>query len=563
MTPVALGWWVARALTATALLAAIFGFGRSWLPRVGWLAAALVALHLVTFLRPRHIAAFARGARARWFAVALALTVLLAVCVRVPGYSGDLGNAPLDIDEHRLAVNVKHYFSTGELGHETVEHYPGAVFWLFSGASFVSYVHSLASGVPERPAALPAEFYVHAARTANIVVAAAIVLITGLLGRRIGGPLAGVLSALVVAIVPLSVETTVLVRNDPGMVLAVTAAVYVSLVFRDTGRLAWAAAAGLVVGVAIAIKYSSVFALVPALSAAAACRGSRDRVKGVLVVLAACTLAVAVTNHFIWADVPNFLRQLAEQVGITGRGHYAASDNPAAAYVDILVRFGPGLPLLLLAGAFAVHALATRTLDGWMLVSFPLLYVWFMTQRPAQFPRWVFPVVPFVAIAGMSALVAAVQTTGAFARSRPRGIRTPAYLVAAALVIVSLWPPLRAGAVTFSKRVTPMTHAATIAWMSRNLPPGSAVLAERHWLDLRGLPLEVHRVDDLRLSLDEGIQGLAAYDYVVVPEIHFGHPTLRRLGFMHRVHAEQGFGGSLGHDYEIYAVPRVPGAGAR
>jgi 4-amino-4-deoxy-L-arabinose transferase-like glycosyltransferase len=66
-----------------------------------------------------------------------------------------------------------------------------------------------------------------------VCVAAGIVLFTGLTARRLFGRTAGLLAALVVAIVPLSVDTTTAVRNDPGMVLAVMAAVYLALVSVD------------------------------------------------------------------------------------------------------------------------------------------------------------------------------------------------------------------------------------------------------------------------------------------------------------------------------------------
>jgi hypothetical protein len=56
------------------------------------------------------------------------------------------------------------------------------------------------------------------------------------------------------------------------------------------------------------------------------------------------------------------------------------------------------------------------------------------------------------------------------------------------------------------------------------VPPGSRVLLEEHWLDLDGLPLSVTRVPDLPAVLDEGVQALAEYEWVVVPEIHMSPP---------------------------------------
>jgi hypothetical protein len=57
------------------------------------------------------------------------------------------------------------------------------------------------------------------------------------------------------------------------------------------------------------------------------------------------------------------------------------------------------------------------------------------------------------------------------------------------------------------------------------------------------------------------IDQLAGADWLVVPEPYFGNPMLRRLGFVQRFHADRSFGGHLGYDYEIYAVPKIPEIG--
>ena len=88
---------------------------------------------------------------------------------------------------------------------------------MFAAASFVAYVRGLAAGVALSPDLLPGATFVFACRFMNIFVAAGIVGLTGLLGRRLSGAATGLLAAATVAIVPLSVDTTVLVRNDPGM----------------------------------------------------------------------------------------------------------------------------------------------------------------------------------------------------------------------------------------------------------------------------------------------------------------------------------------------------------
>jgi hypothetical protein len=127
-----------------------------------------------------------------------------------------------------------------------------------------------------------------------------------------------------------------------------------------------------------------------------------------------------------------------------------------------------------------------------------------------------------------------------------------------ALVLAgALWLPLSAAAVATSRRLTPPTHVLAEQWLERHAAPGSTVLLETNWLAPATPPMSVRRVADLRGTLDSGLEALAGTQWVVVPEPVFGHPTLRRLGLVAQIKAGRGFGGHLGYDYEIYAVPRI------
>jgi hypothetical protein len=265
--------------------------------------------------------------------------------------------------------------------------------------------------------------------------------------------------------------------------------------------------------------------------------------------------AVAVTNHYIWSDFPNFLKQLSDQIAITGPGHWGATDDPRGFYVLILGRFGTGVALLVLAAAFAVYTLATRRLDFWIAVSFPILYLAFMAGRPSQFPRWVYPMLPFVAIMSAASVVMIGERLRAWMRTRSVSPRT-AHAVVGLLVAGVLAQPMWSGAVSVSRRLTVPPYARAEARIRELAKPGEVVLLEKGWLDLSTSGVTTRRVEDLRKTLDGGLDQFSGAGWVVVPKTQFGHPTLRQLGFYERIHADQGFGGSVGYDYEIYAVPK-------
>jgi 4-amino-4-deoxy-L-arabinose transferase-like glycosyltransferase len=551
--------FLAALIAAGALVLSLAGVWPGTLPGFGWLAILLIAIHVLTIARQTVDVGRVRDfIRTRALGLTLMIVCALAVAVRLPGFASDLGHTPLDIDEERLAANVRHYFLTGEVRHEHIEHYPGAVFWLFAASSLLVFLRALNNGVLAAVHDAPIEMFAHAARLANIYVAAATVGVTGLVGSRLSGNAAALAAALLVAIVPLSVETTVLVRNDAGMVLAVVAATYAALAYYDTGKLAWIAASGTFAGLAGGIKYSAVFAIAPVLVAALSVSTRRTRIRAASVGLLSFALALGISHHFIWADFPTFLRQVARQYAFTGPGHPWSIDNPAWFYVMTLVS-AAGWPMLLLATAFTVYALSTRQARLWIFISFPLLYMWFMTQRDLQVARWVFPLVPFVAVAGSAALVAGLRRLIELvpSMSKPNRRVGMAGLATAVALIVVFGQPLWAGTVSLSRRVTRPTHELTEAWIRQNAPPGTVVLLGRAWLDLSETKVVTRRVPDLRAALDGGIEQLNGCDWVVVPEPVFGHPALRQFGFLQRFHADRTFGGNLGLDYEVYELPDV------
>jgi Dolichyl-phosphate-mannose-protein mannosyltransferase len=563
---------LARSVTVLPIVffAALFlrlgGGGVTWLPSaIVLMGLGLAALALNAAVTQRSsfwtgITHDWRGLIARYgFVAGLIALAVLAVLIRLPSIGADLGHQPLDIDEHRLAANVKQFFVKGEIGYHTVEHYPGLFFWMLTGTSLLIYLQGLMEGTLHSIREMPVESFVLAGRLTNTLVASATVVVTGLIGRQMSGTAAGLMAAGILAIAPLSVETMTAMRNDPAQALFVCAAIHAALAASSTDRRAWPVLAGLFSGIATAIKYTGVFALLPAL-VAALLRGSVSaRAARVGLVLLGFVPAIATTNHFLWWDFPNFLRQLSDQVAITGPGHWAALENPAAFHIEILVRFGVGWALLILAAGYGVYGLATGRRDAWVFWLFPLFYSWFTTKRPSQFPRWVFPLLPFVAVAGAAALawiVSSVRVSPAWTRRRSGPALGATAL--ALLVVAVMGQPLWVGLITLSRRLTPPTQQLVEQWL-RERPAGERVLVGQYWLDLTSSRLTVRRVPDLGAALQGGLYSLASNDWVVVPEPFFQNPGLKRLMFVRRVSADQrSLGGNIGYDFEIYASPKLP-----
>ncbi len=556
---------VSAALVLAAMFARLGGLGVGVLPSapvLGLLAAALLALSTLVAHR-NDVTRFLGGgwrdwARANRFAIGLAILVAVAVLLRLPSIGNDLGHHPPNIDEHRLAVNVKAFLATGDVGYHTVEHYPGILFWILSGVSLLTYLKGLMAGAFITIRGMPVEDFILAGRLTSAVIGAATVGVVGLMGRRLAGVTGGLIAAGLFAFAPLAIQTTMTNRNDPIQVLLMSAAVLAAMASIESEERRWPILAGVFAGLATAVKYTSVFALVPALLAALIDGAWRERGVRASLALVGFGLAVAITNHFLWWDSANFVRQLSDQVAITGGGHWGAVSNPSAFQTGVLARFGIGWPLLVLGALVGAWRLASGDRLAWIFWVLPILYSWFTTQRPSQFPRWAYPLLPFVAVAAAAAIVwvaAALRTrfstSGEASAARARLPLLAFGGLAPVLIALPVWQ----GIVDVSRRVNPPTHLLLEAWLAER-PAGERVLVERGWLNLKGPGAQ--RVADLGKTLGSGVYPLTAADWIVVPEPLFTNPGLKQLSLARQFKADYGFGGRVGYNFDVYTPPVPP-----
>ena len=391
-------------VASAALVLRLSGLGAGWLPSAAILLVMLLVAHgwrMAAETTPgplgRHALSWARAHR---FGLGIGGLVVLGVSLRLTGVGLDLGHIPPNIDENRLARSVLFFLRTGEIDHTTVEHYPGVWFWVLTGGFLATYLAGLVAGTATRLGDMPVEQLLLVGRVASVLVEASTIAIVGWLGRQLGGRGVGVVAALVMATSPLAVQISAQFRNDSSMVLLATAATAVAGAATSSSRPVVLGLAAALAGLAAGVKYSAVFALVPVLLAAGFAGDVGGRMRRIGMTVVTFGLVLAASNHFLWADVPNLIKQLGDQIVITGEHHYAARANPAWFYVSTLGGRGVGWVWLLLGAALVVRGLSSRDLTTWILLAFPLCYLWFMPQRPAQFSRWVYPLVPSVAVAG-------------------------------------------------------------------------------------------------------------------------------------------------------------------
>ncbi len=538
-----------RFAVALLLVASLFGLGLERFVSTGLLLGALTIL--LAWHRLPDLTGIVEWSWARRFEVGLAGVGLLALGVRLAGLGLGLGHEGTDIDEARLGKSVLEFFQTGAQGHFTTEDHPGLHFWLLAGGALGAYLWSLVSGALRNVDQASVELFVWAGRVTNAGLGASTAVLTGLVGRAAAGSSAGLVAALLVGVVPLALDTSTQLRNDVGLGFFVVACAWAAVRALARPSLPAIALAGALAGCAAGTKYTGVFALLPVLLAAVLPVREGRAWARVGAGLVAFALAVATTNHFVWWDFPNFVRQLSMDFGHVKPTHYAAAPNARWAYVSLLAADAFGWPLLVLAGTTAAAGLARGAARAGVLASFPLAYLWFMTHKPALFPRWAYPLVPFVAVAAAAGLVDVAR----------RFVRRSGGLAAGFVVAGLLAPALLPAAVTISRRFPPPTYVLGESWLADQLAPGERVLTAPGMLPgMAGAARGLGRTSGLKDLLDAERFELYRYDWIVVPERLFGHPALAPLTLARAFTIDTGFGGNRGADLRIYRPPTAASA---
>jgi 4-amino-4-deoxy-L-arabinose transferase-like glycosyltransferase len=294
-----------------------------------------------------------------------------------------------------------------------------------------------------------------AARIGAVVLGVGAVAATWWLGRSAYGTLAGTVAASVVAVETTHVAYSRMAVTDVPLTLAVACA----LALMIAGRLEWA---GVLVGLAVGVKYPGAFLLAPLVVA-----GRREPARlGAAIAFAALTFAA--TNPFFFVHLREaaadayHVQRLAHE-GWLGFEH----DHTAAlAFADHLWD-GMG-PVLVVAALGLALALARRRRADLVLGSYVLVYFADLLTIRAHFDRYVLPLVPaLAALAGR--------------------VRALAPVTLLLLVVPLAWT------IHDDVRLTRTdTRFVARTWIERNLPHRAVVAAESSSPPLTGfdvLPL--------------------------------------------------------------------------
>jgi len=329
------------------------------------------------------------------------------------------------------------------------------------------------------------------ARAFAAAIGIATVGLTYLLGRRLYGTGAGLVAALLIAVMPYHVVVSRQVLLDGLMTLCATAALYCVVRYVEAGRLSWLLAGGSMMGAAILSKETSIVLLGGLYAFFVLTPSARMRVRHLLL-----TVLLLLAEVAVW---PVMIRLSGHSR--TGQNYllwqmFRRPNHPTFFYFTVLPAWiGPAVLLAALAGLVWLRGEATwreRLLLAWLVV--PVL---FFTLWPVKGFEYLLPVCPPLAVLAGRTLARPLPLPGWLRQPGRLRLRlpTPGWLagrpgpervamgVLAAVTAASL-------AIPAWGRIEPSPSTAFLAgsgglnggrqagdWIQRNIPRGARLLA--------------------------------------------------------------------------------------
>ncbi len=507
----------------------------------------------------------------------LVLIILLALFLRFYGLGFSL---PLTVhpDEPNVVDHAVATIKTGDWNPRWFI-YPSGYHYLQVGVLSLHLLWGIARGIYSGPADLPDSSHVITAapaaylwaRGTTALFGALSVFLVYLLGRRLSGPGAGLVGALLLAVSPLHAEHSHYVTTDVPTAALTLLAVYLAIEVLERGGLGRGFLAGLVVGLAGGFKYNAVVALLPLLLAVGLRAARREPAarRATLPLLAMALLGVlvgyTVACPYTFADLPTFLDDLGYETHVYRFGGEAGVIRiyevgnlrlpPWMAYAHYLGEENLPAALAYLGGI--VLALVRRRRPEMVLLSFVAGYYLFLSSYASIFVRNVLPALPALAVLGgiflaegarwlverrpwkeplsrLSGALLAHKRTGQRAALSARGgaglLRSLDGVLLLLVAPAISFAPARGIYGADRYLAIPTSEVQARSWLDAHVAPGEKVAAELHPLVFMRSSYHVTPVDYLSNYPLEALVNLG-YTYVVANSERYGPEFARQDTF--------------------------------
>jgi len=311
----------------------------------------------------------------------------------------------------------------------------------------------------------------------RMVIAAAglaSVWLTYLVGRRMHSPAVGLVAAAILALSPLHIDLSQLVRTDVQMTMFLLLSVYCALPLAEDYRRGPLVASAAMAGLAGATKWPGMLILLVPLAFILSGPGSlRETAWRVLLSTLAATATLLLVSPYLVLDYRTALGNLI----VEGRPRHLSqtSGGPLETLSFYLLEVLPGAlgwPLLIAAAAGLALCLGRQPARKLVIPTMvPVVtFLALISLQSIMWPRWAVPTLPFLALSAALAFDRLRQWLGRF----PKG---HANLVLAMTGVAAFVPPAW-GAWQGAAERSNDTRDQAVDWIRSNVPETSSIAVE-------------------------------------------------------------------------------------
>ena len=333
------------------------------------------------------------------------------------------------------------------------------------------------------------------------------VVLTYAVARRVTGRWTALIAMVIVAVAPLTVEYSRIIRPDSQLAVIILACLWFAMSYSDSGRTRDLLLAGAMLGLGMATKYPALM-LAPIIglawllrtgwSVSAWLRNSPRLIGAGMAAVGAAFIA----SPFLFLDI----RTAINDVVMEGeRYHLSATSNgflPTLRwYIDGILGSSLTIAGLLLAAVGFVVLLRSWRRPAILLCVYFVMFLLVLSTMRLRWDRWALPLLPAAAVfasVGFSAVITMIV-----APQRPR----LGMALAAALAFIWLSIPLARSMERARGLATHYSISLAWQWVMENVEPGATVLAERYTPQLprdRYTLLEAQENGDIAPVADRG-----------------------------------------------------------
>lgn len=426
----------------------------------------------------------------------LILIVALGFILRIWSINHDLPYI-YNLDELKIINPIMDNFFRGDLNPHWFEQPGAALMYLIFGVLGIYYnlgvllggfssVDSFISSFQSNPTAV-----ILVGRTITVLFGTLSILLVFFIARRVFNRPTGLIAALFFAVAPMQIIHSRVIRTDVTSTFFLLAAACLLFRFLDKGKLKSLIFSGVMGGIATAIKYPSAVIMIP-ITLGIFLRGGDKSVpsyrasKGIteppnlirpvlpalFIAAAAFILGFAVTAPYAILDYKQTLSEIRNLKYLEPAGYpHIGILEKFIWYLNEVIRYAAGGIVIQL---LAVLGLITAILSGkktiYVLISIPLVVFLILFVINTRQPRYVIPLLPFVAIFAGRGLYFGLKTI-----IGKKKYFSPVLGLAA--ILAALNPGLRAAA-DGRRSLQKDNRTLCKEWVEANIPPGSRIAYE-------------------------------------------------------------------------------------